>query len=80
LDSFKLEGPAAALVMLLLVGSLALNVWSLTRKAETLTVQVPGASAASSILPNGQKNPLSHVPSNPRDAVGMPSATGVATQ
>ena len=80
LNDFKLEGPAAVLVMLLLVGSLGLNVWSLTRKPDLMTIQVPGASAASATLPNGQPNPLNHVPSGPRDAVGMPNATGAPTQ
>ncbi|MCC2667664.1 MAG: hypothetical protein K0Q72_135 [Armatimonadetes bacterium] len=72
MDSFKLEGPAAMLVMILLVGSLGLNVWSLTRKPEMLTVQVGGASAANATMP-GEKNPLNHIPAGPRDAVGMPA-------
>jgi len=70
--------PVAALVLAALVVSVLLNVWSLSRGPQFLTVSVPSASGISATLPNGERNPLTHVPSGPRDAVGMPDATGGA--
>lgn len=72
MDSFKLEGIAAVAVVAVLVGSLGINVWSLTRKPEIVAVPVQGSSAMSATLANGEKNPLAHIPQGPRDAVGMP--------
>jgi hypothetical protein len=68
--------PVAALVLAVLVLSLLLNVWSLSRGPQFLTVSVPSGSGMNATLPNGERNPLAHVPSGPRDAVGMPDATG----
>lgn len=78
-----LKGPAALIVLLLLAVSLTINVITLTRKPQAVTVpvQVGGAAgAAMPVLPSGEANPLTHVPKGPGDAMGMPDATGGAGQ
>lgn len=71
----QIKLPVAALFLVALVVSLMLNVWSFSRGPQFLTVSVPNG-AANATLPNGDRDPLMHVPSGPRDAVGMPDATG----
>lgn len=74
-SDIQVKLPVAALVLVALVVSVLLNVWSLSRGPQLLTVSVP-SGGMNATLPDGTRDPLAHVPSGPRDAVGMPDATG----
>ena len=68
------------LFLVVLIVSLMINIWKFAQPAQV--VQLPGygampaAAGGNRTLPNGQPDPLLHVPQNPQDAVGMPDATG----
>jgi len=77
MENFTIKGPSAVLVLIVLAASLALNVVKLAQGPQIIPMRVEvGGSGASATLPNGQPDPLQHIPSNPRDAVGMPDGTG----
>ena len=74
------KAPVAMLVMLVLVVSVMLNIFKFMQPAG---VAGPASSPIGSTLPasaatspGGGPDPLSHVPRDQRDAVGMPDATG----
>ena len=71
------KAPVAVLVLTLLIVSVMLNIFKFAQPA---AVMAP-ASIGSTLPPTaatmgGEPDPLSHVPRNPGDAVGMPDATG----
>jgi len=69
-----LKAPVALVFVVVLVGSLMLNVMHFMQPQQAAlgpgTTGVP--TTVVSLLPNGQENPLAHRPKSPSDAVASP--------
>jgi len=70
-----LKAPVALVFVVILVGSLMMNVMHFMQPQQAALGQGGATgmpSTANSVLPNGQPNPLAHYPKSPSDAVASP--------